>query len=183
MLHLHTAGRIEPLAERLAEVLSAAPADPMAPEWIAVPSEGMRRWLHLELARHLGAGPGGGDGIAANIVSSFPDSLRQAVVRAGADDGIDPWQVEHLVWAVLAGLAASDDPQLVRLADVPTGASRLRPRTAHRRPVRPLSRAPGRHGCVRGPRAARSTAPGGRCPSTSAGSHACGKTWRGCRPR
>ena len=124
MLHLHTAGRIEPLAGRLAEVLSAAPADPMAPEWIAVPSEGMRRWLHLELARHLGAGPGGGDGIAANIVSSFPDSLRQAVVRAGADDGIDPWQVEHLVWAVLAGLAASDDPQLVRLADVPTGASR-----------------------------------------------------------
>ena len=55
MLHLHTAGRIEPLADHLAEVLSVAPSDPMQPEWIAVPSEGMRRWLHLELARHLGA--------------------------------------------------------------------------------------------------------------------------------
>lgn len=124
MLHLHTAGRIEPLAQRLAEVLSTAPADPMAPEWIAVPSEGMRRWLHLELARHLGAGPGGGDGIAANIVSSFPDSLRQAVIAAGAEDGTDPWQVEHLVWSVLAGLAATDDPRLVELARVPAGASR-----------------------------------------------------------
>ncbi|QXC63298.1 exodeoxyribonuclease V subunit gamma [Aquihabitans sp. G128] len=81
MLRLHTADRVVPLAARLAEVLAEAPSDAFAPEWIAVPSEGMRRWLALELARHLGAsGPGSGDGVAANIETAFPGSLR---TRAG----------------------------------------------------------------------------------------------------
>lgn len=124
MLHLHTAGRIEPLADHLAEVLSVAPSDPMQPEWIAVPSEGMRRWLHLELARHLGASGPGGDGVAANITSAFPDALRRAVLDAGTGDG-DRWQVEHLVWSVLAELAvAQDDSQLGRVAAVASGGSR-----------------------------------------------------------
>ncbi|MFN7148928.1 MAG: exodeoxyribonuclease V subunit gamma, partial [Microthrixaceae bacterium] len=133
MLHLHTSGRIEPLAEHLARVLSVAPADPMAPEWIAVPSEGMRRWLHLELARHLGAGPAGGDGIAANIERAYPASLRLSVLDAASGgDGADPWRVEHLVWSVLAELAlgvdigvdGSADSELVRVAEVPAGGSR-----------------------------------------------------------
>lgn len=124
MLQIHTAGRIEPLAAHLAEVLSVAPADPMTPEWIAVPSEGMRRWLYLELARHLGAGPAGGDGVAANIISGFPDSLRRTVLAAGSAEGHDPWQVEHLAWSVLAELVDSADAQLQQVARVPTGASR-----------------------------------------------------------
>ncbi len=124
MLRIHTAGRIEPLVERLSGVLSVAPADPLAPEWIAVPSEGMRRWLHLELARHLGAGPGRADGVAANITSGFPDSLRRAVLAAGARDGQDPWQVEHLAWSVLAELTDPADPRLGQVADVRDGASR-----------------------------------------------------------
>ncbi len=125
MLHLHTSGRIEPLAEHLAQVLSAAPADPMAPEWIAVPSEGMRRWLHLELARHLGAGPGGGDGIAANIERASPASLRLDVLDAASGgEGADPWRLEHLVWSVLAELTLGSDGELATLADVPAGGSR-----------------------------------------------------------
>ncbi len=123
MLQIHTAARIEPLVELLAEVLTVAPVDPMTPEWIAVPSEGMRRWLHLGLARHLGAGPAGGDGVAANIVSTFPDALRGAVLSAGSDDGVDPWQVEHLSWSVLAELVDPPDPGLVAVARVPAGAS------------------------------------------------------------
>ena len=55
----------------------------MAPEWVAVPTVGMRRWLALELARTLGASPqGAGDGVAANIRFSFPGALRQAVLEA-----------------------------------------------------------------------------------------------------
>jgi exodeoxyribonuclease V gamma subunit len=131
VLQIHTAGRIEPLAAHLAEVLSVAPADPMTPEWIAVPSEGMRRWLYLELARHLGAGPAGGDGVAANIISGFPDSLRRTVLGlggrpVGADgtgDPGDPWEVDRLVWSVLAELVATSDPVLHQVAHPPDGMS------------------------------------------------------------
>ncbi|MEO6988170.1 MAG: exodeoxyribonuclease V subunit gamma [Aquihabitans sp.] len=108
MLHLHAADRPGPLAARLASVLSEAPADPMAPEWIATPTEGMRRWLWLELARHLGAGPSGpgpggrGDGVAANLQGAFPGTLRSKVLLAGrGSDDVDPWKVERLVWQVI----------------------------------------------------------------------------------
>lgn len=130
MLSIHTAGRIEPLVTHLAGVLSDAPADPMTPEWIAVPSDGMRRWLYLELARHLGAGPGGGDGVTANVVAAYPDSLRRLVLGLGtrpADDGADepgdPWDVDHMVWSVLAELVATTDPLLHAVADAPEGVS------------------------------------------------------------
>ena len=58
MLHLYSAGRARPLAARLAEVVSDPLADAFMPEWLAVPSDGMRRWLALELAGRLGtSGP------------------------------------------------------------------------------------------------------------------------------
>ncbi|CAN5554659.1 exodeoxyribonuclease V subunit gamma [soil metagenome] len=127
MLHLHTAERVGPLAARLAEVLHAPPADAFAPEWIAVPSEGMRRWLSLELARHLGASaPGGGDGVAANIETAFPGSLRTRVLAAGRPEGVeDPWDVERLAWAVLEELhGAAADPLLGPLVVGASGSSR-----------------------------------------------------------
>lgn len=107
MLHLSAADRVGPLAFALAEVLAEPPADPMTPDWVAVPTLGMHRWLGLELARSLGAsGPSAGDGVAANITFTFPGALRQSVLGAGHgadgdDERGDPWQLEHLVWAVL----------------------------------------------------------------------------------
>ncbi|MDA8275691.1 MAG: exodeoxyribonuclease V subunit gamma [Actinomycetota bacterium] len=124
MLHLYTADRVEPLAGHLAQLLTEVPADPLTPEWVAVPSEGMRRWLALELARTLGAGaPGRGDGVAANIRAPFPGALRAAVVRAGLDGADDPWELGRVVWAVLAELEAGrGDPELGPLADAaPSG--------------------------------------------------------------
>lgn len=136
MLSIHTAGRIEPLVSHLAGVLADAPADPMTPEWIAVPSDGMRRWLHLELARHLGAGPLGNDGITANVISAYPDSLRRTVLsldssprspHSGSDDqSADPWDVDHMVWAVLAELVEpdpTDAPELQPVVGTPDGLS------------------------------------------------------------
>jgi exodeoxyribonuclease V gamma subunit len=124
VLHLYTADRVEPLAGHLAQVLAEVPADPLTPEWVAVPSEGMRRWLALELARTLGAGgPGRGDGVAANIHTPFPGALRAAVVRAGLDGADDPWELGRVTWAVLAELEAGrGDPGLGPLADpAPSG--------------------------------------------------------------
>jgi exodeoxyribonuclease V gamma subunit len=129
MLHLRAADRVGPLAVALAEVLAAAPADPMTPDWVAVPTLGMHRWLGLELARSLGAsGPHAGDGVAANITFTFPGALRQRVLDAkrdgGADEQGDPWQVEHLVWAVLDVLhAGRADDRLGPLTLLPEGAT------------------------------------------------------------
>src|SRR5664279_3425558 len=104
MMHLYSAGRARPLAARLAEVLGDRPPDPLAPEWLAVPSDGMRRWVTLELARHLGAsGPDATDGVAANIERAYPGTLRSLVLNAGRSDAkVDPWSIERLVWSVLA---------------------------------------------------------------------------------
>ena len=127
VLTLHAAERIEPLAERLADVLRVAPADPMASELVAVPSAGMRRWLQLDLARHLGSsGPGHSDGVAANIEMAFPGSLRLRVLEAGRDPADpDPWRVERLAWAVLdVAVLHAGDARLMAVTDLPTGASR-----------------------------------------------------------
>jgi len=110
MIHLYSAGSARPLAARLAEVLGVAPADPLTPEWLAVPSDGMRRWLTLELARHLGAsGDGASDGIAANIVRAYPGDLRGAVLAMDRPEGQpDPWRIERMVWPVMEAMARAD---------------------------------------------------------------------------
>jgi exodeoxyribonuclease V gamma subunit len=97
------------LVDALAEVMLDEPLDPMVPEWLAVPSDGMRRWVLLELARRLGAtGPGGGDGVAANIRRAYPGTLRNLVLEAAAaTTGVtgresDPWQIDRMVWPLLA---------------------------------------------------------------------------------
>jgi exodeoxyribonuclease V gamma subunit len=121
MMHLYLAGAAPPLAARLAEVMEVAPPDPFTPEWLAVPSDGMRRWLTLELARHLGASsPGGGDGVAANIIRAYPSDLRSAVLAVDRPEGQpDPWRIERMVWPVLEAITEADHGTL------PTGLAAL----------------------------------------------------------
>ncbi len=96
------------LADKLADVLSVAPKDPMAREFVAVPSAGMRTWLSLELAKRLGAGIGDdgealADGVSANIDFAFPGTLRLRVLEADgsvARDS-DPWDLTRLPWSIL----------------------------------------------------------------------------------
>ncbi len=107
MLHRYSANRARPLVGRLAEVLKDVPADPLVPDWLATPSEGMRRWVLLELAARLGSsGPGRFDGICANVELAFAGSLRRAVLDAdGVDGRTDPWAPGRLAWPVLEVLA------------------------------------------------------------------------------
>ncbi len=121
MLRVFSSTHIQPLADQLADVLKQPTNDAMTPEWIAVPSSGMERWLKLELSKKLGTGPLGTDGIAANIDFAFPGSLRSQVLRSSADP--DPWNLEHLVWSVLSVLTSSDDPELTAVQQLPPGAS------------------------------------------------------------
>jgi exodeoxyribonuclease V gamma subunit len=136
MLHLHAAGDIRTLARRLAGVLSAAPADPMQREFVAVPSAGMRTWLSLELARHLGsrmdpAGSELGDGVSANIELPFPGALRLRLLEAegSLEADTDPWDVDRLPWTILEVADSGADsgktgriPAL--LLEAPPGGSR-----------------------------------------------------------
>jgi exodeoxyribonuclease V gamma subunit len=126
MLHLHTAGRADVLAGALADVLANAPSDPMTPEWIAAPSLGVHRWLSLELGRRLGvAAPGQSDGVSANVTRAFPDTLRDRVLEAGRGRDGDPWEVERLVWTVLAVAAgAAGGDRLTAFSQPDLGPSR-----------------------------------------------------------
>ncbi len=118
VLRIHTADRLLPLTDDLANLLSTPPPDPMTREWIATPSKAMQRWLSLRLARQLG--------IAANIENAFPGSLLARVFEAdqlataGSAYSTDtnPWEVESLTWALLEVIDQhADDPMLSRLAD------------------------------------------------------------------
>lgn len=125
VMFVHTGHDAEALARHLAGVLAEPVADPFQPEWVAVPSVGMRRWLSLQLAGHLGAAPGRTDGVAANIEWAFPGSLRNAVLDADpAAAELEAWRVPRLVWAVLDVIAAQRKGRLAFLATPPPGGSR-----------------------------------------------------------
>ena len=129
MLNLWVADRLPPLARRLAEDLQDPLDDPMQPDWVAVPTIGMQRWLRLELARNLGTGAGprsASDGVAANIAMPFPGSLRRAVLEATeSDNGAgDPWSINQLVWTVLKVLLANEgSAELAPISRLPEGAT------------------------------------------------------------
>ena len=76
MLKLHTSNRLEMLVERLAEVVQTPLRSPLQPELVMVQSQGMARWLKLELAaRH---------GICANYSFPFPKAFCAEVLTANA---------------------------------------------------------------------------------------------------
>ena len=61
---LHTSNRLETLAESLAETLRRPLGCPLQPEVVMVQSQGMARWLKLQLA--------GRHGVCANYSFPFP---------------------------------------------------------------------------------------------------------------
>ncbi|MBS1848608.1 MAG: exodeoxyribonuclease V subunit gamma [Actinobacteria bacterium] len=116
--------RLESLVPPLVELLRDVPEDPMAAEWVAVPSPVIQRWLALELARELGTTGDRDDGVSANIEFVRPAALWQAVFAGAADtEGIeptggsspmrgrslDPWDANVVAWRILA-VAAADRP-------------------------------------------------------------------------
>ncbi len=98
------------LVRCLADVLPAVvrflsrPGDPFLRQRIVVPHAGARAWLEATLAGRLGASsPGRGDGIIANVDFLFPGSI--PLLAQEPVGGPDPWSVDRLTFAVLAGLA------------------------------------------------------------------------------
>ena len=104
MLHVHRATRADRLADALAQLLAQPPADPFAPEVVAVPTRGMERWLTQHMSQILGAQAGASDGVCANV--RFPSPHRLVVDAVATASGIDaeqdPWLPERSVWPLLA---------------------------------------------------------------------------------
>ncbi len=103
-LLIHRAERADRLARALGEVLRRPLADPFAAEVVAVPTQGVERWLAQSLSHQLGTSAGGRDGICAGV--EFP-SLRRltttaVAVASGIDPRSDPWQPRRSVWPLLA---------------------------------------------------------------------------------
>jgi exodeoxyribonuclease V gamma subunit len=119
LLHIHRAERADRLADALAAILCEPPADPFAPEVIAVPTRGMERWLTQQLSARLGAGAGRGDGICANVDFPFPGRLigGALAIASGIEPDDDPWPPERSVWPLLDVVERSlGEPWLDRLA-------------------------------------------------------------------
>ena len=109
MLRLYRAERADALVRGLADVLTTAPDDPFTPDVVAVPSQGVERWIAQQLSMVLGTSAGRHDGVCANV--EFP-SPRRLVASALAevvdvDPDEDPWRPHRLVWPLLDVIDAS----------------------------------------------------------------------------
>ncbi len=123
-LSIYSAGSLSPLANHLTERLRTPLLDPMMPELVAVPSVGLQRWLKLHMAATLGASPGAGDGIAANIDMPFPGILRSQLFSADRGDEEDPWRLSRLTFAVHRVLLGElDNSALGAVTRLPAGAT------------------------------------------------------------
>ncbi|MEA2083194.1 MAG: exodeoxyribonuclease V subunit gamma [Thermodesulfobacteriota bacterium] len=78
MLKLYTGNRLEDLADSLAGVVAAAPASPLSPEYIVVQSNGMDRWISMQLAARLG--------VWANGCFRFPEAFIRDVFRLNLEN-------------------------------------------------------------------------------------------------
>jgi exodeoxyribonuclease V gamma subunit len=119
VLHIHRASRADNLADALAALLSESPADPFAPEVVAVPTRGMERWLTQRMSSVLGARTGRADGVCANVKFPSPHRLVTDAVAAasGIDPAEDPWLPERSVWPLLGVVEESlSEPWLATLA-------------------------------------------------------------------
>ena len=105
--------------DALAALLREPPADPFAPELIAVPTRGMERWLTQRLSTGLGTSSGRADGICANVAFPSPRRLTDeaVAVASGIEPEADAWLPERLVWALLEVVDTSlHEPWLRSLA-------------------------------------------------------------------
>ena len=98
MLTLHQSNRLEPLVDRLADLLDRPVSDPLQTEWVVVQHPGMARWLSLQLAKRLG--------IAANLEFPLPAVFVWQAFETLLDDlpQQDLYQPKRLAWRIHAQL-------------------------------------------------------------------------------
>ena len=142
MLKVVMADRPQDLINALVQGLSEPTPDPFQQEWVSVPSLGFRNYLNQELALQLGTDreKGQAGGISANIQMVCPGALRWLILDAdraeqgsgqsAAEQIVDPWRAERLVWTlleVLSGSSSGLDERLTNLNSAVSLAGRALP--------------------------------------------------------
>ncbi len=97
-LHLITSNHLETLAGRLGGLLAAAPSDALRPEVVVAQSQGMARWLKLQLARQ--------HGVCANVQFPFPEKFASDTFAAILDVSLDESRFSRdvLTWQLMRHL-------------------------------------------------------------------------------
>jgi exodeoxyribonuclease V gamma subunit len=107
-LTIHTANRLDVLADNLVERVRQDPLPPLVDELVVVQSQGMRRWIRMHLARRAG--------IAAGIEAPFPRSVVDRIA-AGVDgkaaEDYRSFTREGLTWRLYALLGQDVAPAAV----------------------------------------------------------------------
>ena len=154
MLHVHRAERADRLADGLAETLLEPLEDPFAPEVVAVPTRGIERWLTQRLSTRLGTTRRpSGRGVRERRVP-VPRAPDPGSARGRDRDrpGRRPVAGRALGLAAARGRRRVPRRAVAGHARAPprgrarrarrTRSRRFGVRPPHRRPVRPLRRAP-----------------------------------------
>ncbi len=116
-LHVHRSATGLALADGLAGVLAGPLADPFTPDVVAVPAQGVERWLAQRLSHRLGRGvpgpgPGQDDGVCAGVVFARPAALLDAALAGASPDhrtAVEAWAPERVPWTLLDVLDACPD--------------------------------------------------------------------------
>ncbi len=129
-LLIHVGSHPDELVGGLCEMLASPPADPFAPEVVAVPTRGIERWLTQRIASEL-ADRTSGDGICANVGFPSPYRLVREVLRAVPElaSALDAWEGPALTRTVVSVVDDHlDEPWmwlLARFIDAPNAVDTL----------------------------------------------------------
>jgi len=117
--NLFMSNRMERLVEALAQVVKRPLSSPFDPETIVVQSQGMEKWLAMELAVH--------QGICANYWFPFPNSFMHKLFEA-IFPGIPkryPYDPEILTWRIMGLLPSlTEEPAFISLKNYIQGENR-----------------------------------------------------------
>lgn len=117
-LLIHVGSHPDELVAKLCDMLAAPPADPFAPELVAVPTRGIERWLTQRIASEL-ASRSSGDGVCANVEFPSPRRLVRDVLLTIPElaSALESWNGTALTRSVVSVLDDHlDEPWMWLLA-------------------------------------------------------------------
>ena len=89
---------VEPVVEYL--TVNDPSLDLFEPQYLIVPTAGVKAWLAPQIASRLGATDGVNDGVLMNVRIGYAGMLN-SILRGGINDDRDPWSIENMTMALL----------------------------------------------------------------------------------
>jgi exodeoxyribonuclease V gamma subunit len=89
---------VEPVVEYL--TVNDSSLDLFEPQYLIVPTAGVKAWLAPQIASRLGATDSVNDGVLMNVRIGYAGMLN-SILRGGINDEHDPWSIENMTMALL----------------------------------------------------------------------------------